>query len=303
MELPLSRNVEITVLMDNFSDGSLPMAPDVTRYRLVMDGKLAPPLMAEHGVSYLVTWESDRPHQILLDFGLSTHGVRQNLDGMGLKLDGVEALVLSHGHFDHYGGLAELVPLLPKGLPLYAGEDVFNHRYLKAGEQVADVGQLSKEVLAGMEIRLIREPREILPGALLSGEIPRRTEFEKGAPNFLVEEDGVVHSDNFVGEQALCFKTEQGLVVISPCAHAGIVNTIRHFQEVTGEREVRGVIGGFHLFAAPAEKIRATVEAVVELGAKTVVPMHCTGMVAQREMAERMPEATGVNAVGSRWRF
>lgn len=303
MELSLSRNVEIAVLMDNYSDGLLPSTPEVSRYGLVREGKLAPPLLAEHGLSYLVSWHSDQPHLILLDFGLSASGVRENLNRMGFKLDRVEALVLSHGHFDHYGGLAELLPLLPPGIPLYAGEDVFSHRYLKAGEQMADAGQLSKEVLAGMEIRLIKEPQEILPGALLSGEIPRRTEFEKGAPNLLIEEDGEVHPDDFSGEQAMAFRTEEGLVVISACAHAGIVNTVRHFQEVTGVREIRGVIGGFHLSGAPEGKIRATVEAVAELGANRLVPMHCTGVVAQRELAERLPEATGVNAVGSRWRF
>ena len=303
MELRISRNLEITVLMDNFSDGLLPSTPEVSRHGLVRDGRLSPPLIAEHGLSYLIAWEADRSHQILLDFGLSAAGVRQNLETLGLDLSGVEAVVLSHGHFDHYGGLAALAPLLPSGIPLYAGVDVFRHRYLKLGEQLADGGQLRKDSLGALAPRLVRQPQEILPGALLSGEIPRLTEFEKGAPNLLVEEDGEIQQDNFVGEQALGFRTGEGLVVISACAHAGIVNTVRHFQELTGEKRIRGVIGGFHLSGAPEGKIRATVAALAELDAKRLVPMHCTGVVAQRELAERMPEITGVNAVGSRWRF
>jgi len=298
-----ARNLEIAVIVDNFYDGLLPSASDVERYGLVQGGGIAPPLHAEHGLSYLISWDADRRHKILVDFGLSGTGVRDNVARMGLDLSDVEALCLSHGHFDHFLGLAELLPLLPRGIPFYAGNDVFRHRYLSLGGTRHDLGQLSRDLLGDFDVRLLREPAEILPGAIASGPIQRRTSFEKGSPSSFVATDEGLRPDDFPGEQALGFPTEDGLVVVSSCAHAGIVNTVLHLRDVSGVRHVRAAIGGFHLSGAPAEKIAATVSAMRDIGPDRLVPMHCTGPDAERLFHAEMPEATAVNAAGSRWHF
>ena len=303
MELAEVRDLEITVLVDNFYDGLLPAAADVERYGIVADGRIAPPLHAEHGLSYLISWVTDRRHQLLVDFGLSPRGVRENAERMGVDLTQVEALVLSHGHFDHYLGLGELLPLLPKGIPFYTGDDVFRHRYLSYAGTTHDLGELSRELLAGFDLRIVADPAEILPGALVSGQITRRTAFELGSPATLVEAGDDIRQDDFPGEQALGFRTRDGLVVVSSCAHAGIVNTVLHLQETSATDRVRAVIGGFHLSGAPEGKVAATVGAMREIAPERLVPMHCTGPQAERAFHAALPEATAVNAAGSRWHF
>ncbi|MCY0886466.1 MAG: MBL fold metallo-hydrolase [Firmicutes bacterium] len=298
------RDLEITVVMDNLSDGLLASGPEVDRYGLTGGASLSVPLVSEHGLSYFISWTAEgERHHLLLDFGLSAGGTRHNLEQLGLDPGRVEALVLSHGHFDHFGGLAALRPLLPAGIPFYAGADVFRHRYLVAGGVRADVGALDPGLVEGFRVELLEAPREVLPGAWLSGPIARTTPFETGSPYLLVETPAGVVADTFPGEQALAFPTPEGLVVISSCAHAGIVNTVRHLQAVTGVERVAAVLGGFHLSGAPRERVEATVDALAVLEPARLVPMHCTGLQAWQRFAERLPEATAVNAVGSRWRF
>ncbi|MBC7105969.1 MAG: MBL fold metallo-hydrolase, partial [Firmicutes bacterium] len=283
--------VAILALMDNFFDGLLPSTPVARRRRgLAAPGPVAPlppPLTAEHGLSFLVEVATGgRTHTVLFDFGGSEDGVLRNLAPLKVDLGKVEALVLSHGHFDHFTGLEGLAKGLPRGLTLYAGPEAFHRRFLARPDgALVDLGRLDPEGVRGLglEIREVREPREILPGVLVTGPIPRVTPFERGAPALLVERDGERHTDDFPGELGLVFNLAgKGLVVLTACAHAGVVNTVKWAAEVTGEEKVYAVLGGFHLSGAPGEVVRSTVESLKALGPRYVVPMHCTGFSAVR---------------------
>lgn len=309
--------VRVLALIDNYFDGLLPSGGRVFRRRGLTgpDGPvkpLPPALTAEHGLSlYIEVKESGTVHSLLLDFGGSPDGVVRNIPPLQLDLSKVEAMVLSHGHFDHFGGMENLVrSFIPAGklpLPLYVGKEAFARRYLANPNGITvDLDALSKEKVAalGLEVREINSPTAILPGVLLTGEVPRVTPFEQGSPLMEIERGGVREKDYFPGELSLVFNLAgRGLVVVSACAHAGIVNTVRWAKESTGVEKVHAVLGGFHLSGAPEEKINKTVEALQQFNPDFIVPMHCTGFTATKVISERMAPSFALYSVGTEYRL
>ncbi|MCL6634607.1 MAG: MBL fold metallo-hydrolase [Peptococcaceae bacterium] len=310
--------IRILSLIDNYFDGLLPSGRRVFRRRGLggppgpVVRPLPPPLTAEHGLSlYIEVRTGGEIHSLLLDFGGSPDGVVRNVAPLQLDLSRVEALVLSHGHFDHFGGMESLVrsfiPAERMPLPLYAGREAFARRFLaNPNGVVVDLGALQEEKVAalGLQVKEVEAPTAILPGVLLTGEVPRVTPFEQGSPLMEVERNGNREKDLFPGELSLVFHLDgRGLVVVSACAHAGIVNTVRRAVEITGVEKVHAVLGGFHLSGAPEEKIGRTVAALQEFGADLVVPMHCTGFPATKLIAEQMAASFVLYSVGTEYRL
>lgn len=309
--------IRILSLIDNYFDGLLPPAPAVFRRRGLAAAPpgtvkpLQPPLTAEHGLSfYIEVTVNGEKHSLLMDFGGSPDGAARNIGPLKVKLSSVEAMVLSHGHFDHFLGMEALVGLIPGEklpLPLYLGREAFARRFaVMPNGAVSDLGALSREKveILGLEVREVGAPTAVLPGVLLTGEIPRVTPFEQGAPNLEIERDGQREKDLFPGELSLVFLVEgRGLVVVSACAHAGIVNTVRLARELTGEERVLAVLGGFHLTGAPDEKINKTVEALKEINPGLIAPMHCTGFAALKKISDLMPGSFTLNCAGTEYRF
>ncbi len=304
--LPVCDWVKVKVLVDNAVDEFLPSTEGVERFRFIRRGyhELPPPIRAEHGLSLILRWMvSGREHCLLFDFGLSADALPNNLRAMGESLDEVEALVLSHGHWDHFGGLVELGLKAPT--TLYHGpQAMLQHRIGPAGNEV-DVGQVKREWLDRQAIAPVEitQATEILPGALLTGPIPRVTAFEGGTGPFQVRTaDGWV-SDSFPGEMGLVFRTGRGLVVLSGCAHAGIVNTAKYAQKLVGNEPVHAIMGGFHLITSPAEVVEATIGGFRELEPDVLIPTHCTGQMATIAIAGSFKEAYRVSSVGTTWSF
>lgn len=306
--------LKITVLMDNYYDGLLPPAGNVSRYGFVRMGgevvQLPPDIMAEHGFScYIEVVVEGKKHALLMDFGVSADGVVRNVRAMGLDLGAVEALVLSHGHFDHFGGLKALAGEFFPGveaLPFYVGKDAFLKRYINLPGMRVDLGRLSREEieLLGLEVKEIGAPAEVLPGVMLIGPLPRVTPFEQGSPILGVENKGAVEQDSFPGELSMAFRLAgRGMVVLSACAHAGIINTVLQAKEVTGEERVHAILGGFHLSGAPAEKIEKTAEGLSQFNPDMIVPMHCTGFQALKAISGKLGDAFVLYSVGTEYRF
>lgn len=309
--------LRVLALIDNYFDGLLPSDSRVFRRRGLTGPAgpikpLPPELTAEHGLSlYIEVKENGAVHSLLLDFGGSPDGVIRNIPPLQLDLSKVEAMVLSHGHFDHFRGMENLVrnfiPAEKLPLPLYVGKEAFARRYLANPNGITvDLGSLSKEKVAGLglEIKEISAPTAILPGVLLTGEVPRATPFEQDSPLMEIERNGGREKDHFPGELSLVFNLAgRGLVVVSACAHAGIVNTVRWAREATGEEKVHAVLGGFHLSGAPDEKINKTVEALQEFKPDFIVPMHCTGFAATKLIAEKMASSFALYSVGTEYRL
>ncbi len=305
---PVDR-VEILTLQDNYIDIVARDDSDVVQRARSRPGfSLERSLCAEHGFSLLVTLErGGQRRSLLFDFGYSAQGARRNAEALGVDLSRVEAAALSHGHFDHTGGLADMMGRLAPTAELVLHPTVYRGpRFTKRADgQRAPLPQLIEQQLAeaGVTPLETREPYPLLDGqAAFLGEIPRVTDFEQPSGTMCYEAaDGTEHVDAFEDDTGLVIRLAgRGLVVISGCAHSGIVNTIRHAQAVAGEEPVHAVIGGFHLTGMDyTTQIRPTVEALREIGPRIVVPAHCTGRNAQQAIERALPEAFVLNMVGT----
>jgi 7,8-dihydropterin-6-yl-methyl-4-(beta-D-ribofuranosyl)aminobenzene 5'-phosphate synthase len=308
IDLPAVDGVTITVLMDNTSDILLPSTPVMKRRPLADDkGRALEQPLAGHGLSLLVeTRTGDEGHATLLDAGFPVPGVENNWRVLAIDLASVETVFLSHGHADHFAALKAFLAAREDGVPLVAHPDVFRRRALifPEGGHV-DIEQLAPpETLEakGAELTLTTEPHPLAPGLFSSGEIARVTPFEEGRfPSAHIEKDGQWQPDPFRDDQALVARLEgRGLIVITGCAHAGVVNTVKHAQVITGEERIHAVIGGFHLTSASQEVIAATIAEIEALSPAVVVPMHCTGFEAKCAFARQLPACFGLSSVGTR---
>ncbi|MEI2778797.1 MAG: MBL fold metallo-hydrolase [Tetrasphaera sp.] len=313
--------VRVTSLMENVYDGLLPDGPHVSRAGLnsghepapqFIDGTALVGLRAEHGFSVLVTVRrGNHTATVLFDAGTSPNGIIVNADRLGVDLTAIQGIVLSHGHFDHIGGLAGLAERLPRsGMPLTIHPYAWTPRRLALEGSELRFPVLDKAVLAaeGFEVIERRVPSVIVDGCVLvTGEIDRTTEFELGMPPPHQAWDGADwrHDPLVVDDQALVVNVrDQGLVVITGCGHAGVVNIARHALRLTGQRRLAALIGGFHLGGPAFEPIIApTVAALQELAPDLIVPGHCTGWRAQHALQAALPDAWVQCSSGSTFRL
>ena len=267
---------------------------------------------------------------ILLDFGYSPDALLNNIGILKVDPSKVDALIVSHGHHDHYGGLNGFLTkyrsALAPDLKLYAGgEDNFCHRVSPTATQgqFTDFGQLDRRELAAQKVAtvLCETPTVVAGHAFTTGQIKRRS-IERILPNTFVErgiKDGLGCDaghysaaelagkpipDEHVHEHATCFNIKgKGLVVISSCGHVGIVNSVRQAQEVSGVEKVHAVVGGFHLGPAPKDYLQQVVAEIRKLQPDVVIPMHCSGLNFALEAQAQMPENVIVPTTGSRLTF
>ena len=270
-------------------------------------------LRAEHGFSALVSLvRGGREHRLLFDTGISPDGMVENMRRLELSPRDVEAVVLSHGHFDHVGGIAGLVRELGRAdLPIVIHPEAWCRRRLALpGREPVELAAPSRGALegAGFEIIEQRDPSFLLDRSLLvTGEVDRVTEFEQGmARSHQAFHSGHWRPDPLVlDDQALVADVRgKGLVVITGCSHAGVVNTLRHVRKLTGREQLHAVIGGFHLSGPHFEPlIGPTCDAFAELAPEFLVPAHCTGWKATHALAARFPDAFLQSSVGTRFVF
>jgi 7,8-dihydropterin-6-yl-methyl-4-(beta-D-ribofuranosyl)aminobenzene 5'-phosphate synthase len=305
---PVDR-VEIVTLMDNYVDVLLPNSERVIRPPLTKEEALpTDSLVAEHGLAQLVTvFAGQAKHSILFDTGYTRGGVLHNLEQLGMDLEGIEAIVLSHGHMDHTGSLYPILDRLSRPIPVVVHPEAFHTpRYfgLNDGRKLLFPHTLRRDDLAKSGAEIFESEKPLLLGEqtiLVTGEVERTTPFERGLPNATLNRDGKEEKDLIRDDQALViYLREKGLVVVSGCAHAGIVNTVVYAKTLTGIEKVHAVIGGFHLSGTAFEPIlEKTVEAFREMTPEMIVPMHCTGWKAIRRFAEAFPDSFVLNSVGS----
>jgi 7,8-dihydropterin-6-yl-methyl-4-(beta-D-ribofuranosyl)aminobenzene 5'-phosphate synthase len=305
--------VEILTLQDNFIDLVNRDDNEVIRRAMPLKGlEFRNSITAEHGFSALVTLtDAGESRTMLFDFGLSEDGAVRNAEALGADLTKVEVLALSHGHPDHTLGLEALVKKIGKpGLELVAHPEAFRDpRFLKITEDFrVSFPPLTRERLAAAGLRLVEtsEPYPLLDGRLLFlGQVPRTTDYEKGAPNLWFGAKGQERQDTFDDDTALVAHVKgQGLVVLSGCAHSGIVNTVRQAMKVTGVDRVMAVMGGFHLGGPNMEPVvSATTAALKEIKPRYLVPTHCTGRKAVNYMEQQMPDSFIMNMSGTQLTF
>jgi 7,8-dihydropterin-6-yl-methyl-4-(beta-D-ribofuranosyl)aminobenzene 5'-phosphate synthase len=305
--------VVVTTLVDNSYDALLPPSPGVGRTSFGVAFGEAPQfeggrtmlgLVAEQGFSALVTVRrGERTSTVLFDAGLSPTALVENAARLDVDWPTVQAVVLSHGHFDHSGGLAGI----SRTLPMVVHPGLWTRRRLAVpGGEPAELPTLSRTALEseGFSVVERRHPSLLLDGCVLvTGEVDRVTEYERGMPpahEALV--DGTWQHDPLVlDDQALVVHLRgKGLVVLTGCGHAGAVNIARHAMRLTRADRLHALIGGLHLGGPWFEPvIEPTVKALVDLGPAVVLPGHCTGWQAQHALAAALPDAWVAPSVGT----
>jgi 7,8-dihydropterin-6-yl-methyl-4-(beta-D-ribofuranosyl)aminobenzene 5'-phosphate synthase len=324
---PTVDRLAVRVVVDGFIDGLARGAKvgNVEVQRVAGAG-LTKRIHSEHGLSlHLESQQGNETRHFLLDFGFTSGALFNNLDILKIDSASLDALILSHGHFDHAGGLT---PFLKRDrgkmrgdLSLYVGgEDTFCYRWTQQGESY---GFHDRRELAAANVRIVMaETSAVIEGhAFTTGAIPRQG-FEKVLPSTRVEigirdgagcdashfsqeeREGKIVFDQFYGEHATCFNVkDRGLVVISSCGHAGLINSIRQAQAVSGIQKVHAAMGGFHLAPAPETYVAQTVQALKEINPDYVIPMHCSGQTFINLVQREMPDKLILSYTGSRYIF
>jgi len=308
--LPEVDRLSVTTVVDNFID-NLRADDRIAKRFTHVQARRMPTLRAEHGLGHWVEVErGGETRRIAFDFGLTGESYTHNFLELGLEAGKVDAVALSHGHMDHYGGLGGFLKTyrrrMKNDVVFYGGRDHFLPRYHERNNQRVYIGRLDRDELEryDLEVRVVEKPTVLPEGVLLSGEMHETVPFEVIPPSLKVERDGQVVPDTFIGEQALIANVRnRGLVVVTSCSHRGIVGICRHAVKVSGVPKVHAVIGGFHLSGLTGERITQVVDAFRDLGMDYLIPQHCTGLEAVIQMAVHLPKELVVSSVGSTFTF
>jgi 7,8-dihydropterin-6-yl-methyl-4-(beta-D-ribofuranosyl)aminobenzene 5'-phosphate synthase len=287
------------------------------------------PLLSQHGLAYhLESVRGSERREILLDFALSEGNLVNNYGVLKVDPTLADALILSHGHYDHYGALPDLARAtqgkLKPGITLYAGgEDTFCQRVVVTPAGSIDQGALDRPALEarGIKVVLVKQPAVVAGHAFVTGQIPRVTDFETPPPaarlmagpmdsacavghfgaTKVEAKPGELVADTFQGEHATVYHVkDRGLVVITSCGHAGVVNSVRQAQKASGIQKVHAIVGGFHLAPASDDVVNKTVAAFKEIGPDYVIPMHCSGVNTIMAVHMAMPKTLVMPSTGTR---
>jgi 7,8-dihydropterin-6-yl-methyl-4-(beta-D-ribofuranosyl)aminobenzene 5'-phosphate synthase len=303
---------DVVVVVDNSIDILLPDERAARRAPLYHDWSEREQLIAEHGYSLLLAIQANgQTDSVLYDAGLGRKTAIHNLDVLGLNVRDVRAVVLSHGHADHHGGLEGLYQRVSRrGMPLVLHPDAWRERRVvfPTGNEIRmpppSHTDLDRE---GWQVVEERGPSLLLENkVLVTGQVERVTDFEKGFPLQHVKTDHGWEPDTWIWDDqaVVCHVKNKGLVVLSSCSHAGAINVLRHAQRLTGIEHVHAFVGGLHLTGGLFEPIiPRTIEALAAIGPEVVVPGHCTGWKATHELSRRLPNAYLQTSVGTRLHF
>lgn len=261
-------------------------------------------LLAEHGMSF---WIEKGDRRMLFDTGQGMV-LQHNANTLGIALETADDVILSHGHYDHTGGLHQALASF-KAAKVYAHPTVFTPRFIRCadgrGSRAIGAPFASADDLRGHVGQLImtgKDSLQITDGVRLTGEIPRRNDYEDTGGAFYLDE-ACTEPDLISDDQALFLETAKGLVVLLGCAHAGVVNTLEHVRNLTGRNHIHAVLGGMHLLNAGEERLGRTIQALKEAEVQKIGLAHCTGFAAMARLFHELPNQCFPCVAGTRVDF
>jgi 7,8-dihydropterin-6-yl-methyl-4-(beta-D-ribofuranosyl)aminobenzene 5'-phosphate synthase len=267
-----------------------------TQIAVLMNDTASAGFQAEHG---LAVWIWHAGSRILFDTG-QTEALLQNAQKLGIDISSTDAVVLSHGHYDHTGGLAAVLAQAPQAA-VFLHPAALSPKFSRKSDGVKSIGipQAAQGVLKGRRIIWTTQPVSPAPKIFLTGPVPSTHPFEDVGGDFYQDPDCQI-PDGLPDDQALWLETEKGLLVVVGCAHAGLVNTLDLISRLTGGRPIHTLLGGFHLLNASFDRIEKTIQALRRYRIRQIAPLHCTGSEALRCLRDAFPEAWLPLAAGSR---
>jgi 7,8-dihydropterin-6-yl-methyl-4-(beta-D-ribofuranosyl)aminobenzene 5'-phosphate synthase len=261
--------------------------------------------LAEWGLCVLIEADGKK---ILLDSGASPHAVLHNARVLGTDLSEVDVMVLSHGHFDHTGGLTAVLGAMGREMEIIAHPSAWDLKYARRNDpewyEYCGI-PFSRDELErlGARFTFTAGPTWITGDVVVSGEEPMTTDFEAPDAILCLKQGESYVRDTVADDQSIYIKTNLGLVVVAGCAHRGIINVVRHARELTGMDSVYLVLGGTHLFTAPDAQLEKTIEAFRELRVEWIGVSHCTGMKQSARLAREFGDRFFFNNTGTVIRF
>jgi len=258
----------------------------------------SPGLLAEHGVAFFIGADGDC---LLFDTGQGL-ALKHNAEQLEIRMESVDAIILSHGHYDHAGGLVDAFEMTGPA-KLYLHPQALTAKFNRNGGEIgAPVTDEEKLKSIAKSCIYTRGPTEIISGIHVTGEIPRTHKIEDTGGPFYQDAD-CANKDALPDDQALYIETPKGLIVLLGCGHSGVINTLDYIQQISGGKSIYAVMGGMHLLRASTKRLAFTGDSLERIGVQYLAPNHCTGLDAVCYFKNRFPDTFYASMTGTKHLF